>query len=210
MGRTTATREFTSDDKDACRRFNVAVLDDPRCLHLADPGRRLWLDWVELAGENNPTVDLLAPVLGPGRFIGVDRDLGCVNRNAARGLPHVTWLHGTLQTLLANQPALFARAGVLNYDSFAGWNGDSIFVETTPLVHFARRQLDRVGEFVLIVNAAMVRNVPRHEAEARARRVFAPLLAPLDRDLEPTDLFYYRAAGDRNDMLNVRVQVGFC
>ena len=209
MRHVTATREFTSDDKHACRRFNVAVLDDPRCLHLADPSLRLWLDWVELAGENNPTVDLLAPVLGPGRFVGVDRDAGCVDRNAARGLPHATWVHGQLQTLLANRPALFARAGVLNYDSFAGWNGDSILVETAPLVRFARQQLDRVGEFVLIVNAAMVRNVPRHVAEARARRVFTPLLAPFGRDLEPTDLFYYRADGDRNDMLNVRVQVGF-
>ena len=211
MRHATTTREFTSDDKDACRRFNVAVLDDPRCLHLADPGerKRLWLDWVELAGENNPTVDLLAPVLGPGRFVGVDRDLGCVDRNASRGLPHTTWLHGTLQVLLANRPTLFARAGVLNYDSFAGWNGESILVETAPLVAFARRQLDRVGEFVLIVNAAMVRNVPRHEAEARARRMLVPLLAPLGRDLEPADFFYYRADGGKNDMLNVRAQVGF-
>ena len=67
----------------------------------------------------------------------------------------------------------------------------------------------RILWVALIVNAAMVRNVPRYEAEARARRMFAPLLAPLGRDFEPADFFYYRADGGKNDMLNVRAQVGF-
>ena len=39
--------------------------------------------------------------------------------------------------------------------------------------------------------------------------MLAPLLAPLGRDLEPADFFYYRANGGKNDMLNVRAQVGF-
>ena len=204
-------REFTSADKQASRLFNVAGLAGS--LHIADPGECLWLDWLELAGKNNPTVDLLAPMLKPdaGRFIGVDNDQGAIDSNAVRDLLHTQWLFArtTLQDLLADQPELFERVGVLNYDSFSGWNGERIIAETTPIVRFAAQQVRRVGEFMLIVNAELTRNVPLPDAMIRVQRLFAPLLAPRQRVVEEADCFIYKAAGGKNHMLNVRVKLGF-
>lgn len=193
-------------DKAACRAFNLAALDGSLCV--ADAPQRLWLDWCELAGEGNPTVDLLAPMLGPGRFIGVDTDRGVIARNKARGIPHTIWLHGRLQTLLANAPEEFGRVAVMNYDSFEGWHADRIVAETAPLVEFAARQLQRHGEFVLIINAA-TRNHDRSVVMRRVQRVFSPLLAPFGREVVDTDVCWYTAAGERDKMCNVRVRLGF-
>jgi hypothetical protein len=65
-----------------------------------------------------------------------------------------------------------------------------------------------VGEFVLIVNAD-TRNRSRDVVMPRVQRVFAKLLAPLDRRVEEADCFWYRTAGGHSKMLNVRVRVGF-
>lgn len=195
-----------SDDKVPCRAFNLAGLEDS--LYIAEPGKRLYLDWLELAGEGAPTYDALAPLLGRGRFIGVDTDPGVVARCKARGLPHAVFHRGRLQSLLVDRPADFERVGVLNYDSLAGWHSDSIIDETAGCVGFAAQQYKRVGEFVLIVNAD-TRNRSREVVMPRVQRVFAPLLDTLDRQVEDVDCFWYRTAGGRSKMLNVRVRLGF-
>jgi hypothetical protein len=195
-----------SDDKVPCRAFNLAGLSDN-----PDAGlnrERLYLDWLELAGEGAPTYDTLAPLLGRGRFIGADTDPGVVARCKARDLPHAVFHRGRLQSLLVDRPADFERVGVLNYDSLAGWHSDSIIDETAGCVGFAAQQYKRVGEFVLIVNAD-TRNRSREVVMPRVQRVFAPLLGPLDRQVEEADCFWYRTAGGHSKMLNVRVRVGF-
>ena len=195
-----------SDDKVPCRAFNLAGLEDS--LYIAEPGKRLYLDWLELAGEGAPTYDTVAPLLGRGRFIGVDTDPGVVARCKARSLPHAVFHRGRMQSLLADRPADFERVGVLNYDSLAGWHSDSIITETAPCVAFAAEQYHRCGEFVLIVNAD-TRNHSRDVVMPRVQRLFAPLLGPLERQVEEADCFWYRTAGGRSKMLNVRVRLGF-
>lgn len=195
-----------SDDKVPCRAFNLAVLEDS--LYIAEPGKRLYLDWLELAGEGAPTYDTLAGLLGRGRFIGVDTDPGVIARCKARSLPHAVFHRGRLQSLLVDRPADFERVGVLNYDSLAGWHSDSIITETAPCVAFAAEQYHRCGEFVLIVNAD-TRNHSRGVVMPRVQRLFAPLLGPLERQVEDADTYEYKTVGQRSKMLNVRVRLGF-
>lgn len=199
-----ATDFRQSEAKQACRRFNLAGLENS--LWIA-PGGQLRLDWVELAGEGAPMLDLLRPKLGPGRFIGLDRDREVIHRLQAQKTPHTIFQEGVLQPLLLDRPELFENVGVINFDSLCAWFGEPIFEETTPLIEFVQQNIHRRREMMLIINA-WTRNRPETIWMPVIQKVFAPLLGPRDRKVESDDIFRYPAQG-AGWMVNVRIRLGW-
>lgn len=200
-----------SDDKVWCRAFNLAALDGS--LYLTGPGGCLMVDWLELAGVGAPTADLLAPRLGPGHFIGVDLDASVIRDNEALGRPHCRWVHADVEHVL-RRPALVNNIGALNLDTLMSWAGADLEAMISEVAPFVLRQFDRLGEFLLIVNAAAW--VPRRprgtEADLKSNlwRCLAPVLSPLDRELRDEDVFAYAARDARTgQMVNVAVKVGY-
>lgn len=208
------TNDFTvSPEKAACRAFNTRVLDES--WYLAPRGS-LAFDWVELAGKHAPMYDVLAPRLGPGRFIGVDLCQETIADLQASGRQHAVWRHGILHDLLLDEPELFARAGVINFDTTRSWFERDLVEETGPLVRFVLKQMDcsqrRVPHMLLIVNATGKRY--RHEDPVgavldSARVMLEPLLHLTKAgDVLPEDVYSYPCRGGGGMMHNLRLRLG--
>lgn len=118
-------------------------------------------DWVELAGAHAPTARLLQQRghLRTGRFVGVDRLPEVID--TCRRLypdPCFSWHEAELKHVL-EEPAL-ENAGVLVYDSWDGIQCSAQpggFAKTTrkrlePILAFAQRQQEALGEFLLVLN----------------------------------------------------------
>jgi hypothetical protein len=152
-------------------------------------------------------LDLLRPRLGPGRFIGLDRDQEVIHRLQAQKTPCTIFQEGILQSLLLDMPELFENVGVVNFDSLCAWFGDPIFEETAPLIEFIQQSIPRRREMMFIVNA-WTRNRPEALWMPVVQEVFEPLLKPRGRKVEPGDIFCYPAQG-AGLMVNVRVRLGW-
>lgn len=207
-----ALTSVESPAKRACREFNVAALQGSSFLLRRN---HLTRDWLELAADGAPTYDLLAPRLGPGRFIGVDRERHVIRRLQAAKRPHALFQEGELHNVVHLQPKLVSNVAVLNFDSFRGWTGNAIVQEVHALTPFVLQQYERIGEFLFIVNAAENR-VTAKEAEATRQRAFAPLLAKMHRaGLRPEEVYRYNMLGKQANkgaaqgMVNVRLCIGF-
>lgn len=211
MSHTTAT-SVESEAKQASRAFNLAALDGSDFLVRRG---RLQRDWLELAADDAPTHTLLAPMLGPAQFIGVDSAAPVIRRLKAQNRENAVWQHGKLHDVVRMQPKLVANVGVLNFDSFRGWLGEAVVDEVHALIPFVLQQYERCGEFLFIVNAAENR-VSAKQAAATRLRAFAPLLAAMGRDtFRDEEIYRYNLCGRQTaktttqGMVNVRICVGF-
>ena len=207
-----ALTSVESPAKRASREFNVSALAASNVLVRRG---RLACDWLELAADGAPTYALLAPHLGPGRFIGVDHNPQVIRRLKSSPRPHAVWQEGRLHDVINLQARLVSHVGVLNFDSYRGWTGSAIVQEVHALIPFVVQQYERFGEFILIVNAAENR-VTAKEAEETRCRAFAPLLELMRRDsLRDEEIYRYNMLGKQGHkgaaqgMVNIRLCLGF-
>lgn len=184
-----------------------------RALDIVRRSSKLWArkseslryDWMELAGKEAPTLQMLLDedVLKEARFIGVDRSQkvleGC-REHYGPSAP-AQWVKGSLKTLLRDS-ASFSNVGVLVYDSFRAVKGDPIGGDLSVLSHFVRRQEKKIGEFVLVINVTQSRSSEKDIEDYRR------LLADsFEMNLEDIDLHQYRSK--RTPMLWTAIRLGF-
>jgi len=155
-------------------------------------------DWMELAGEQAPTLRLLLDreaLASPARFIGVDTDpeiiLGCRNHYGPEA--PASWHQGPLIPALRRVGA-FDRVGVLVYDSFRAVKGKrTIQRDLRALARFAQRQRERLGEFLLVLN---VDGSPRYRSNDTYDRYREMLRDAFGIPVEPEALHPYVSRKD--------------
>ena len=145
------------------RDLALDIVRDHAC-NLWSPSRdALRCDWMELAGHHAPTLTLLVgrgAMVHGARFVGVDTDPATIDGCRAHFGPDApaVWVNGTVETVLTRREHAdtVARVGVLVYDSHDGVHARPHRVRRTlrPLLDFARRQHDALGEFLLVLNLA--------------------------------------------------------
>lgn len=191
--------------KHATRRMALAAVQQSCKLWSIGQGN-LRNDWIELASERAPTLQLLLDeeaLTGEGRFIGVDMDEGVIERCREHYAgAHAEWHHARLETLLRPKDA-FPLAGVLVYDTENSVGRKDLRAVLRPALRFAERQHARLGEFFLVLN--LVDDVKEH-GRKRTREEYACWLACAlgVRSVEP---HVYRS--NRRDMVWVGVRYGF-
>lgn len=148
--------DFQEDEaKQLSREYNLKQVQSVPSLWNAHQ-RRLRHDWLELPGIGAPTLQMLRSRhhLGPGRFIGVERDpevhKGLVSKYGQESQDH-RFAHASLHQWLRGGGSL--RVGVCNWDGWVlGKDTQKFREQLGQLWAFAHSQRKRIGGFVLILN----------------------------------------------------------
>jgi hypothetical protein len=170
----------------------------------------LRLDVLDLCGENAPFLQLLLDeqVLGPGRYVGVDVDPDVVARCRTRFASDdvIQWHHGDLVARLRSDTNAWPNVGVLNYDSQRRGSQAPVRQDLRVLASFAKRQWERHGEFLLIVNVTTARDgAPK--TVRHLRRVLETEFEGLT--LHDDSFHIYTSVGRWQPMVHVRLRLGF-
>jgi len=168
-------------------------------------------DWVELAGKQAPTLQMLlaeGALTGSGQFVGVDLDKDIIAEcaevfSAETAAGQCDWSTRNLITLLRDQDAL-PRTGVLVYDSCECARGKAIQRNLDVLFDFAKRQEEQLGQFLLVLNVSLFRvNRDRHVREyVEAIQRHLPWFDAVG------DFHVYQSEGRANPMLLCRIGLG--
>ncbi len=115
--------------------------------------QRLVDDWMELAGVECPTVDLLQPNLASqARFIGVDTSPGTLRKcRVAHRDKQAQWVHGDILDLVLSRAPCMDNVGVLNFDPFLS-PGRDLEAALETLGDFAQQRQRDASHFLLIIN----------------------------------------------------------
>lgn len=164
-------------------------------------------DWMELAGAEAPTFQMLreqGAFRRGAKFIGVERDA-----QTFATLPqddHAVWIHDSLEDLLSDRDERLNNVGVLNFDGFDG-PGEHLDYLFELLFEFSYKQFSITHAFCLILNVPRNQYGTREDAASwiaeRIRRYTGSLLW----DAEVVGRFRYRS-DRRTDMFNVPVVFG--
>jgi hypothetical protein len=165
-----------SAPKHATRLANFAALRalSPKGSALCTPTGQLRVDWLELAGPEAPTAQILIDadaLTAQGRFIGVDNDRDVITRakRAYKSNPNVVLQHveGNFLHMLDTDAA--DRVGVVIFDSWNGAKGREVEEHLDVLFDFAQRQRQALGAFFLGLNVTL-RGVERTAGVAAYKR----------------------------------------
>jgi len=114
-------------------------------------------DWAELTFREDPTLQMLldrnALKAGKGRYIGVNADPAIILANQRRFKKETDaglcqWVTGKMEPLLWD-PDVLQNVGILIFDAYETVANSQIDRTLLPVLDFAIRQKDRLGQFVL-------------------------------------------------------------
>lgn len=201
--------------KQECRQWNLEGLQGSHGF-LTHRGKTLLRDWVELAGEGAPTLELLKPWLGgpaDAKFIGIDRNPAVLQRcqEKYKDHPHADWVPATsLQSALQYQRERFKNVGVINFDTTDGLQSsmESLEIRFKPVLEFVQETLPRAREMLLIINM-VGRGIGVQECVRTYEDLLQPLLQLTERKLEEGDFLRYHSTRRGTPMVNVRVRLGY-
>lgn len=177
---------------------------------LVDRDGRLRKDWVELAGNGAPTLQILLdegvlPSPHGARFVGVDLDAGVIKEATAlygEDAP-VTWVHGNMVSIIEADIEAFPNAGVLVFDSWNAARGRDIEQILPILFNFARKREQQYGEFFLILNVSL------KFVEKGAHRYRSMVEQLFEAHIPEAAWVTYRSSPTSNQMLLTRLRFGF-
>ena len=162
--------------------------------------RKTRCKWLELAGTEAPTCDLLVQEQALGNtFIGLDLQLdgtpiieGCLAKYADLvATDKAVFIHVNMLNLIRDDHPLIREVGVLVFDTNRGLGSrnlddpeDDLVLEVTDLIKFGKKQQKRLGEFVLVLNItqqhAKTSNRERWPVVLAEKLVEAKVLFPED------------------------------
>ena len=145
------------DNKEYTRMRALEIVSNS-CLLWDTANKHLVYSWMELAGPGAPTLQMLLDheALSPNSlFYGVDIDPKVIAacRKQYAEVPQARWIEADLSCIVARH----TDVGVLVFDSHNGVVGDD-FEESLEMLNIvAKAQAERLGEFLLVINASSSR-----------------------------------------------------
>ena len=139
-------------------------------------------DWMELCGDKpDETCALLLQegVLkqGHGKYIGINREQSIIDSNAAHyagDAGRTRWICGnTAHLLMETDDPRFRDVGVFVFDAFNSVTNLDLEQILYPILHFAKTQYERHGQFLLVVNLSLrgCGGRPLREAKAQFNQI---------------------------------------
>ena len=132
--------------------------------------QHLTCDWVELCGYDDETFKLLTQAgalkEGVSKYIGVNGDPAIIEHNKET-FSSAEWVQGYWEDVMASNA--YPKAGVIVFDGFNSVTNAHLDTLLAPTIAFAKRQHQRLGQALLVLNLALRGKASRTDAQVRYR-----------------------------------------